>query len=99
MADFRVSTNEVKQRVDELRELNKAFKSAVDNLEGQEQTLVSMWEGSARDTFHNAFVSDIGQMGSFYNTIEAFASVLMTIVNNYIQTENMNIEIASERNY
>ena len=58
MSDFTVSINDLKVKVDTLRQLNAQFKSQVGELEATEANLNGMWEGEAKDTFHNAFTSD-----------------------------------------
>ena len=58
-----------------------------------------MWEGQARETFHNAFASDKIQMDNFYNAVEVYAQRLEQIAAKYAQAEAANVEIASERTY
>ncbi|MDD2980436.1 MAG: WXG100 family type VII secretion target [Hespellia sp.] len=99
MSEFRVSVQELKAKSDELRTLNSQFKSAVGELESTEANLASMWEGEAKNTFHNAFTSDKVQMDNFYNAIEVYVQKLDAIINRYIQAENNNITIANERKY
>lgn len=99
MSDFRVTINDLKTKVDTLRQLNGQFKSKVEELAGTEANLVGMWEGQARDTFHRAFESDKIQMNNFYNAVEVYAQRLEQIATRYTQAEATNTEIAYERNY
>lgn len=99
MSDFTVSINDLKAKVDSLRQLNAQFKSQVNELEGTEANLNGMWEGRARETFHNVFASDKIQMDNFYNTVEVYAQRLEAIATRYAQAESANMEIASERTY
>lgn len=99
MSDFRVSVAELKAKVDSLRQLNGQFKSQVGNLEATEASLNGMWEGQARETFHNAFASDKVQMDNFYNAVEVYAARLESIAARYAQAEAASTEIANERTY
>lgn len=99
MADFRVSINDLKTKVDSLRQLNSQFKSQVADLESTEASLNGMWEGQARETFHQAFNSDKVQMDNFYNAIEVYAQRLEAIAAKYAQAEAESVELASSRSY
>ena len=99
MATFRVTTNDLKSRAEELRALNAQFKNEVANMEALEGSLSGMWEGEAKETFHNAFTSDKVQMDNFYNAIEMYANVLTNIATRYEQAESVNTDTATTRNY
>lgn len=99
MAGITVLTKELKGKIEELRALNAQFKSTVGELEATESSLNSMWEGNAKTAFHNAFTSDKSQMENFNMAIELYAQKLEVILAKYIQSENMNIELAITRNY
>lgn len=99
MSDFVVSINDLKVKVDTLRQLNAQFKSQVGELESTEANLNGMWEGEAKQAFHNAFANDKIQMDNFYNAVEVYAQRLEAIAARYAQAEATNVEIASERTY
>lgn len=99
MATFRVTTNDLRSRAEELRALNAQFKNEVANMEALESSLSGMWEGEAKNTFHNAFTSDKVQMDNFYNAIEVYVQRLEAAAAKYAQVEAANVEIASSRNY
>lgn len=99
MASFTVTAKELQAKAEELRNLNQQFKSEVSNLESVEGALSGMWEGEARDAFHNAFNSDKTQMDNFYNAIELYAARLQEAASKYMQAEAANVEIANTRNY
>lgn len=96
---FRVSVSELASRAEQLRSLNSQFRTAVTELENTEGNLMSLWEGDAQKTFHNAFQSDKVQMANFYNAIEVYAARLEEIASKYAQAESENVEIASTRTY
>lgn len=99
MATFTVTSNELKTKAEELRNLNQQFKNEVSSLESLEGTLSGMWEGEARDAFHKAFDSDKIQMNNFYNAIETYVMRLEEAAAKYTQVEAANVEIANTRNY
>ena len=99
MSDFTVSISDLKTKVDTLRQLNAQFKSQVNDMESTEANLNGMWEGQAREAFHNAFASDKIQMDNFYNAVEVYAQRLEAIAARYAQAEAANMEIARERTY
>ena len=58
-----------------------------------------MWEGQAKDAFHQAFLRDRQQMDAFILLIERYIQALLEIANRYEQAENRNREIAAARKY
>lgn len=99
MAELKVSTAELRKKAEELRNLNTQFHSKVEDLENSEKSLTTMYEGDARDAFHTAFTNDKNQFETFYNTIEQYIAAMNTFANNYDKTEQLNMNIASTRNY
>ena len=97
--EFRVVASELRTKAEELRSLNAQFKSEVSNLEAAEGDVSSMWEGEAKNSFHNAFQSDKVQMDNFYNAIEGYVARMEAAAAKYEQTENMNTDIANTRSY
>lgn len=99
MALIRVSASELRAKAAELRNLNAQFKTQVGNLESQEQNLISMWEGEARDAFNNAFNADKTQMDEFYNLMEQYCVAMENMAAKYEQAEMQNVNTASTRTY
>lgn len=99
MAAFQVTSSELKAKSNELRELNAQFKTQTGNLESQEGSLISMWEGEARNAFDTAFKNDKTQMDNFYNLIEQYCTALDNIANKYDMAEAQNVSIAQTRSY
>lgn len=52
MSMFRVSSSELRQKADQLEQMNNQFKAAVEALSNQEQSLATMWEGEALSLIH-----------------------------------------------
>lgn len=99
MALMRVTAAQLKAKAEELTNLNNSLKTNVSELESCEQNLASMWEGQAKDAFHQAFSNDKIQMTNFSTLIEKYVYTLLTIAAKYEQAENINVETASTRKY
>ncbi len=99
MGLIQVSASELKVKAGELRNLNSQFKTQVGNLESQEQALIGMWEGEARDAFNVAFNNDKTQMDNFHNLIEQYCVALENIAAKYEMAEAQNLSTASRRTY
>ena len=99
MAFFQVTSRELRNKAETLRNLNGQFRAKCNDLSSQEQELCSMWEGQAKDAFHHAFARDQEQMTSFEKLIERYVEVMLEIAARYEEAENRNAEIASSRSY
>lgn len=99
MSYFRVTSSELRRKAGRISELNSQFKAKSEELGEQEAALCSMWEGIAKDTFHQAFLRDRQQMGTFYQLICQYVQVLLEIAERYERAEERNRAIAASRNY
>lgn len=99
MAAFQVTSRELRAKAETLRNLNSQFKGQVGNLESQEGTLITMWEGEARNAFDRAFKNDKSQMDNFYNLIEQYCVALENIAAKYDMAEAQNLSTAQARSY
>ena len=99
MALIRVTASQVRSTANSLRELNQQFNSQVQNLQGSEESLNSMWDGQANDAFHAAFMSDKEYMTQFYNLINKYCEALDSIATEYENAENINLDTATRRSF
>jgi len=99
MSFFQVTPQELRGRAGRISELNSQFKAKETELTEQETALCSMWEGGAKDAFHQAFTRDRQQMDVFHQLISQYVQALLEIAARYEQAEARNREIASARNY
>ena len=99
MALIRVTAAQLKAKAEELTGLNNNLKTNVGELESCEQNLASMWEGQAKDAFHQTFSNDKIQMTNFSTLIEKYVATLLTIAAKYEQAESINTETAATRKY
>ena len=95
MAEFVVTSAELKNKAMELHKLNLDFKKATDELEAEHTRLNTMWEGEAHDTFDSAFKKKKVNLTNLYNAIENYCSKLDEIAANYATAENKNATLAS----
>lgn len=99
MAFFQVTSQELRNAAERISDLNNQFKERALQLSEQETSLCSMWEGQAKDTFHQAFMRDRQQMDAFVQLINQYVQALLEIAVRYEQAENRNREIAAARSY
>jgi len=99
MGVIRVTATELRAKAEELAGLNANLKTNVGDLEACEQNLASMWDGEAKDAFHQAFNNDKIQMNNFSMLIEKYVATMQEIAAKYAQAENINVSTASNRSY
>ena len=99
MSYLRVDIGELVRTANDLNELNESLKNRINNLISQEAALNNMWEGEARERFHNAFNSDINQMKVFSDTVSKYVEVLLKIAQSYAEHESQNVQVANTRIY
>lgn len=96
---FIATPAQLRAKAEELSSLNNSFKMNVSELEAEEQNLMGMWEGQAKEAFHQAFSSDKIQMTNFSTLIEKYVASLITIAAKYEEAERINTETATARKY
>lgn len=99
MAYFQVTSSELRSAAGRISDLNNQFKAKAEQLGEQEAALCSMWEGQAKDAFHQAFLRDRQQMNVFEQLIASYVQALLEIAVRYEQAEARNREIAVARKY
>ena len=99
MAFFQVTSSELRNKAARLQELNGQFKAKAAELGEKETSLCTMWEGEAKNIFHQAFMRDRQQMDAFYQLIGQYVQALLEIAARYEEAEARNREIASARKY
>ena len=99
MAYFQVTSSQLRSAAGRISDLNNQFKARAEQLGEQEAALCSMWEGQAKDAFHQAFLRDRQQMNVFEQLIARYVQALLEIAVRYEQAEARNREIAAARKY
>lgn len=99
MGCFEVTSSEVRNKANSLQELNSQFRNKATELENQESSLCSMWDGVAKNAFHQAFMHDKGQMDAFNQLIDRYVQALLEIAAKYEEAEMRALEMAEARAY
>lgn len=99
MAQITVTTSQVKGKADMLKSYNSQLNSQISQLQQQESSLCSMWDGDAKNAFDKEFKKDIVQMQNFYKAIEQYVAKLNEIVKAYDDAESRNTQTATNRTY
>ena len=99
MSAFAVKFSEVNSRMEQLQSANQQFAQLSEQLQQTEARLNGMWEGEAKDTFHNAFTSDINQLAAFQQLVAKYVQTLGEMMTKYSNVERTNVQIATERKY
>ncbi len=99
MAYFCVTSSKLRTCAEELTQQNARFKAGAEELDTAEAALKGMWEGSANETFHAAFLKDRSQMDAFQTAIAQYVQALLAIAARYEEAEARNTQVASARTY
>lgn len=99
MSFFEVTSGEIKSKAGELSEFNQQFKNKAEELTEKEGALITMWEGEAKNAFHQAYTHDKGQMDIFSQLIDKYVEALYLIAQKYEEAEQRAMELATARNY
>lgn len=99
MGFFQITSHELRNKAETLRDLNSQFEAKGTELAEQEGSLCSMWEGQAKELFHQAFVRDREQMTAFSGLIGRYIQAMLEIAARYEEAEARNAELASARKY
>lgn len=98
MSQFQVTASELNRQAESLTQLNQNLQSQITILENTEASLASMWEGEAKNAFHNAFQNDKAKMQNFKTAIDQYVAALQNIAAKYAQAEAANVNTAATRN-
>ena len=99
MAQYQVTTAELKNAITDLQDKNRTFKTKVSELEQEQQTLKGQWKGDANNAFNSAFETDKGKWDTFSGLIEQYISALQNIMDIYDKAEAENVTTATNRTY
>ena len=94
---FTVNPQELVKQAENLQQLNEKFRTEVQAMTEKEEALSGMWEGDARNAFHNAYVTDAEKFNNFYNGISLFVKALNDAAQKYAKSENDATQIANQK--
>ena len=99
MALIRVTSQELRSKASELRNLNGQLKGQTAEFQGGAHELAGTWEGEAKQAFVKATESDKQQMDRFAELVEKYCQALEEAAKRYDEAEAKNAQIASARKY
>lgn len=97
MAEIKVTPKELRNKAQELQNLNKQFRSEVEKMVGYRTQLDNMWEGEARQAFDKAFDTDKNKWDLFARNIDDYVQKMIEAAETYETAEQNNIQTASVR--
>lgn len=99
MAYFQVTSSELKQKAEELSNLNQRFMNEVEGLVNSQASLKSSWEGEANEAFNSEFLRNKVQLDNFKSAVAQYVDALMVISAKYEEAEARNLSLAGTRSY
>lgn len=99
MAELKVTASQLRTKAQTIRSLNSSLDTQIGVLEQAESSVCSMWDGEAKNAFHQAFTHDKAQMKNFKNAIDKYVTALEQIAQSYEKAENQNVQTATTRTY
>lgn len=97
MAEIKVTPKELRNKAQELQNLNKQFRSEVEKMVGYRTQLDSMWDGEARMAFDKAFDTDKAKWDTFARNIDDYVQKMIETAETYETAEQNNLQTASTR--
>ena len=97
METLTLTFSEANKAASDLESLKANFDQEVKNMQDTYSRLSNMWEGAAKDRFTEQLRADKEKFMNFSRLIGEYATTLREDVNQYMNTEQKNCEIASTR--
>lgn len=94
MAEIRVTPKELRNKAQELQNLNKQFRAEVEKMVGYRSQLDSMWDGEARTAFDHAFDTDKVKWDTFARNIDEYVQKMLEAAETYETAEQNNLQTA-----
>lgn len=99
MAQYEVTSAQLKQAMSNLSSYNEQFLQRVADLVNKQGELSNMWQGDAKNTFDQAFNNDKDLWQKFAQVIQQYIEALGKIAELYEKAEAANVETAKNRTY
>ncbi len=89
------SSSALRDKIDELTNLNKEFRTKADEIRAEQKTLTTKWKGDASTAFQDNFQKEEPNFENFATTIDEYIRALEDILASYEAAEEQNKSIAS----
>ena len=97
MAILQVNSAMLRNKAEQLKQLNSNFKTACGGLDTQWRSLSNMWTGDAKTVFQNCYDRNQNEFTKFYNGINEYVNALLDAATRYEEMERRNADIAKCR--
>ena len=97
MAEYKVTSSELKAKATELSGYIAQFTTEMNNLVNTENTLASTFEGEAQKAFHANFTTLHGEMETFKSVMQDYVTQLEVAAQGYEAAEQQAITIAQSK--
>lgn len=97
MSSLMISTNAVREKINQLTQLNSEFVNLVNEMSEQVSGLCDMWEGDARDAFLKNYGTSSQQFDAFSKGIQQYCQALAAMAEEHDRNEAANADIAASR--
>lgn len=87
MAEIRVTPSVLKSKAEELQSGLKSLSQKMDELQQRENQLSGMWQGEAKESFHNAFMTSYNECQPFFEELQKFIAKLVETAEQYERAE------------
>ena len=97
MAEIKVTPAVLRQKSEELQTGVKNLAQKMNELQERENSLSGMWQGAAKDSFHNAFMTSYNECQPFFQELQRFIVKLDETAKQYEMAEARATEAAQKR--
>ena len=97
MAEIKVTPGVLRKKSEELQAGVKNLTQKMTELQERESNLSSMWQGAAKDSFHNAFMTSYSECQPFFQELQRFIVKLDETAKQYEMAEARAAEAAQKR--
>ncbi len=88
------SSADIQQIIDQLTQLNRDFRNKATDINQEQTTLTTKWEGNASTAFQDNFKREYPNFENFATAIDEYIEGLKQILDEYERAEEMNKQIA-----
>ncbi|MCR4691240.1 MAG: WXG100 family type VII secretion target [Lachnospiraceae bacterium] len=97
MSEIKVTSAQVNQKKEHLRQMNQNFNKNLQKMDQTEQQLLTMWEGDASKAFTANYKKYRAKLNDMYTVFESYCKALEQIIKTYEKTEKHNVQIAKTK--
>ncbi|MBR3525131.1 MAG: WXG100 family type VII secretion target [Lachnospiraceae bacterium] len=96
---IRVTSQKLRETKDQLEQMNNNLKGKAEEFTTSANSLLSKWDGDAKQVMDTNFKNDRIQMDNFIALIREYCTALENQATRYDNAEAQNVQLASDRSY